>query len=188
MSKIKNNPILKGLSGMLGDVIVFRESRGQMVMSNRPKKPALPSDHQLLMKGKFLEATAYAKGQMLNEQSKAEYQTAVNDKMNSAYSVALTDFLKGPKILSVNVADYTGVIGTKIHIRAIDNFRVQSVRVEIRNAQGVVMEQGEAVNDPINSIFWFYTGQLNIDLPGMKVHVFVTDKPGNVATDEVVLA
>lgn len=189
MSKIKNNPLLKGLSGMLGDVIVFRESRGQMLMANRPKKPAVPSDHQLLTKNKFLEATAYAKGQMLNEESKAEYQSAVNDKTNSAYAVALTDYLKGPKILSVNIDGYNGMAEAKIHIRAIDNFRVQSVRVEIRDSQDMIIEQGEAVNDPVNSIFWFYTAQQNIDIvPGMKVIVFVRDRPGNQVIEIVGLA
>jgi hypothetical protein len=188
MSKIKNNPLLKGLSGMLGDVIVFRESRGGMVMANRPKKPATPSGHQLVTKDKFMEATAYAKGQMLDALSKAEYQAAVNDKTNSAYAVALTDYLKGPRIMSVNVADYNGAIGSRIDIRAIDNFRVQSVRVEIRDSLNAILEQGEAVNDPINSIFWFYTAQQNIAIAaGMNVRVVVTDKPGNATTQQVVL-
>ena len=189
MSKIKNHPLLKGLSGMLGDVIVFRESRGKMYMSNRPKKPAVPSEHQLLTKAKFLEAAAYAKGQMLDEQSKAEYQAAVNDKTTSAYSVAVADYLKGPKILSINTDGYSGAMGTQIVIRAIDNFRVESVHVEIRNAQDVIIEQDLAVNNPANSIFWVYSAHQNIDIvPGTKVRVTVTDKPGNMTVQEVVLA
>ena len=38
MSKIMNNPIMKGASGMLGDVVVYREVRGNLIMSNRPKR------------------------------------------------------------------------------------------------------------------------------------------------------
>jgi hypothetical protein len=127
---------------------------------------------------------------MLHEESKAEYQAGVNDSTNSAYAVALTDYLKGPKILSVNVANYTGAIGSPILVRAIDNFRVVSVRVEIRNSEGVLIEQGAAVNDPANSIFWVYTAQqvVNGALAGTKVNVVVSDKPGNQTTEEVVMA
>ena len=141
------------------------------------------------MKDKFLEAQAYAKGQMEDAVSKAEYQARVNNKTNSAFAVALTDYLKAPKILSVNTENYTGAIGNSIVVRAMDNFKVVSVRVEIRDTAGLLLEQGEAVNDAANNIFWRYTAQTSIGgvLNGTKIRVLVSDKPGNVTTKEVVL-
>jgi len=38
MSKINNNPLLNGVSGMLGDVVVYRQVRGGVIMANKPKK------------------------------------------------------------------------------------------------------------------------------------------------------
>src|SRR5688572_18839379 len=101
MTKIKNNPLLKGLSGMLGDVVVYRESKGQMIMSNRPKKPEVPTSHQIKTKSRFMMAVQYAKGQMQDPDAKAEYQMAVTNKVISAYGVAMADYLKGPEITEV---------------------------------------------------------------------------------------
>ena len=94
---------------MFGDLIVYRESRdGRVIMANRPRRPDTPTAHQLKFRSKFMQAVQYAKSQMLDETAKAEYAAAVTSNMVSAYGVAVADYLKGPEIVDINVAGYTG--------------------------------------------------------------------------------
>jgi len=39
MAKVADNIILKGIRGMLGDMLVFRQLNGQTIVSAKPKKP-----------------------------------------------------------------------------------------------------------------------------------------------------
>jgi hypothetical protein len=189
MARITNNPILKGLSGMLGDVVVYRESRGKMIMSNRPRKPKQPTEHQQNFKTKFLQAVQYAKGQILDPVAKAEYATGINNKLLSAYGVAVTDFLKSPKITGIDVTGYQGVAGDTIVIEAIDDFKVTSVAVEIRSALDELLEVGEASQNPQSGLSWNYVAtKSNSNLAGTKLIVRAMDKPRNVTTQELTLA
>jgi hypothetical protein len=181
MARINNNPLLKGISGMLGDVVVYREQRGQMVMSNRPKKRDQPTEHQKSAKSRFLQAVQYAKGQVADPITKALYAAGINDRIPSAYSVAIMDYLKGPEIISVNTKEYQGQVGQLIEILAIDNFKVVEVSVEIRSAANVVIESGVATGVEDNNLLWRYnTKESNSMLEGTQVIVRAKDKPGNV--------
>jgi hypothetical protein len=189
MSKLGNNPIMKSASGMLGDVVVYRQQNGKMVMSNRPKKRSKPTDHQVSVKKKFLRAVRYAKAQMLDPASKAEYDAVTTEKLVSGYAVAVADFLRAPEIDSIEVNDYAGVIGNPINVVAFDNFKVMSVSVEIRSAADVIIEQGEALQDPADPMAWIYTTTAaNNNLPGTKVIARAKDKPKHVTVKELVLA
>jgi hypothetical protein len=179
MAKINNNPLLKGLSGMFGDVVVYSERRGKMIMSNRPKKREESTDHQKLVKSKFLQAVQYAKGQMKNDSAKAEYAAAVNDKLMSAYAVAVADYLKGPEIIAVNTKAYNGHVGDVIEVLAIDNFKVTEIIVEIRSASDQLIEEGPAMITVDNTLNWRYTtAQENAESVGTRLIIRAKDKPG----------
>ena len=79
------------------------------------------------------------------------------------------------------------VPGDKIVTRAVDDFRVTEVRVEISAANGTLLEAGNAVQNS-NGIDWTYTTtQANNALVGTKIKVIATDVPGNEGTLEVIL-
>jgi hypothetical protein len=188
MSKLGNNPLLKGASGMLGNVIVFREQNGKLIMANRPKKRGTLTDQQKAAKAKFLQAVKYAKAQMLDPITKAEYQAGTTENLISAYAVALTDYLGGPEILQVETNVYQGVVGDVIDLQVFDNFKVVAVSLEIRSAADVLIEQGNALQDVDNPLLWHYeTTQANANLPGSKIIVRAKDKPNNLTVKEVVL-
>ena len=189
MSKLKNNPIMKGASGMLGNVVVYREQKnGKLIMANRPKKRDELTDHQKIQKSRFLQAVQYAKAQMADPLSKAEYETGINDKINSAYAAAMTDYLRGPEILEVNTSAYQGQISDKVLLNVFDNFKVTAVDVEIRTALDVLLEKGPAIQEAFNPLLWVYTTTVaNNVLPGTKIIVRASDKPGNVTVMELVL-
>jgi signal peptidase I len=97
MPKINNNPIMKGASGMLGDVVVYRQFRGTTVMSNRPKKPKVLTPHQKAIKSSFLLAVAYAKAQIADPILKAKYEPRTRSEFTSAYIAAIADYLRKRK-------------------------------------------------------------------------------------------
>ncbi len=188
MTKIKNNPIMKGASGMLGDVVVYREHRGNVVMSNRPKRSSILTPSQEHARSNFLRAVKYAKRQVADPVAKVEYQPSPTSRFTSAYAVAVSDYLTAPTISLVDVSRYAGAVGDVIFIKASDDFKVVSVFVTILKADGSVLEQGEAVLQPDGVEEYDYTATVAFPkAPGMKVVVAVRDKPGNVTTEEKVL-
>src|SRR5687768_8173128 len=97
MPKINNNPIMKGVSGMLGDVVVYRQFRGTTIMSNRPKKTKVLTPHQQAIKSRFLLAVAYAKAQIADPILKAKYESGPESEFTSAYIAAIADYLRKMK-------------------------------------------------------------------------------------------
>ena len=179
---------MKGASGMLGDVVVYRKQRGELVMSNRPTRRTVLTPNQELAKSKFMRAVRYAKKQVADPVTKAEYQPGPNSRYVSAYAAAVADYLKAPQINSVITSGYQGVIGNEIVVRATDNFKVVSVHVMVSKADGSVIEQGDAVLN-VASIdeFIFKATVANAQVAGTKVLVTVRDKPGNLVTQSIVL-
>lgn len=188
MTKIKNNPLMKGASGMLGDVVVYRELRGDIIMANRPRRREELTEAQRLLKTRFLRGVQYAKKQMSDPVTKAEYATGITDRKFSAFNVALTDYLSAPKVYLIDTATYQGNVGDIISVNASDDFKVVSLQVAIYRSTGELIEQGNAVLQPDTTDDWRYTATVaNATLAGTKVVVTVRDKPGNATIAEKVL-
>jgi hypothetical protein len=186
MAQIKNNPLLKGLSGMLGSVIVFREIRGKMTMACRPGKRKALTEHQKMTKSRFMQAVQYAKAQMQDPLAKAEYLTGISDRHHNAYTVALADYLKGPEITAVDFSDYKGHHGNRILIQAIDNFKVTDVTLEIRNPVNGLIEEGHAATGDNRS--WYYQiTKFNPHVTRSRIIIRARDKANNVTTKQFVL-
>jgi hypothetical protein len=179
MTKIKNNPLLKGASGMFGDVIVYRQVKGGIIMANKPTVSTNISVNQLAVREKFKKAANYAKRQIAVPASKAEYTAKMTDKLNSAYAVAVKDFLTSPSIDQLDLSGYDGGIGDKILVQASDDFKVESVFVSILSASNAVLESGPAVQNANGE--WEYTATVaNANVATAKYQIQAKDKPGNV--------
>ncbi len=188
MSKIKNNPIMKGASGMLGDVVVYREFRGNVIMSNRPKKREMLTPQQSAAKSKFLRAVKYGKKQIADPVMKAEYQPTKTSRFTSAYAVAVADYLGAPVVNNIDVSQYGGAVDDRIYIQATDNFKVTVVTVVIFDADAALIEQGEAVlQDDSDEDFIYVVTTPNAVVAGSRIVVTVRDKPGNTTVEEKVL-
>ncbi len=188
MSKISNNPLLKGVSGMLGKTIVFREVRGKVVMSNWPKKAARPTPHQIIMSKRFTDAIKYAKVAMQSTSLKEAYAAAITPNKFTAFHVAQTDAMTAPVVHSINTEFYNGTPGDELTIHATDDFRVDTVCIKIQDPYGMLIEEGIARRRSIREDEWEYTvSQVNEKVIGSKIIVSVRDLPGNVATLESVL-
>jgi hypothetical protein len=164
---------------MLGGTVVFRVVNGKTILSNRPKKRPI-TDHQKKIRENFLNAQHYAKLRMKDAASKEEYSKGISDRLTNAYTVALVDALKGPEITSVNTNDYHGRRGDEVAVHAIDNFSVTSVRVEVRSANGELLDSGNAMRQGATA--WVFAASETITAcPEVQIVVKAKDKPGNEA-------
>lgn len=183
----KNNG--SGLSGMLGETVSVRKVRGQVVVTNRPRRRAgKPSEKQASVQEKFLEASQYANRQIAQAESNALYAAGITGKKRSAYLVAMSDYLSAPKVSSIDILDYRGAIGDTIVVKAIDDFMVTKVKVVIADAAGSILEEGEAGPDAQQVNLWQYKARaVNPTLAGTTVRAYAYDRPGNTGKAEVVL-
>lgn len=179
MTRIKNNPILKGISGILGDTVVYREVRGKMHIAKPPKTKDVKGPQTKFVK-RFKRAVKYAKSKMKDPTLKAMYQEGVGGKKFTPYLVALSDYLTKPTIEEVRTRQYLGRIGDVITIDAEDDFKVVNVDVVLYRPNGAELERGVAVQDENNSELWHYTAKTqNDELQGTTISIEVSDLPGN---------
>lgn len=186
----KNNSIVTGkLSGSLGKELVFRDWAGKTIVAKSPKRNRRVSDpSQEARQEKFLFASKYAKGIMDDpDQSLAEAYAAALRPRQNVYSRALEDAISPPVVKSIDVRSYKGAIGDKIRVRAVDDFRVTKVIVDVFATDGSLLESGEA-NQEKNVLDWSYTTTKdNSTLPGTKIKATAFDIPDNNGMLEVTL-
>ena len=61
MAKSVNNIITHGLTGKIGDLLVFRQVDGKTVVSKVPRKTTTVTEKQKQQRAKFQEAVIYSK-------------------------------------------------------------------------------------------------------------------------------
>ena len=188
MAKSKFNVITHGLSGLVGELIVFRQRANKTIVSNRPRPTSRPLKAiSLAIRERFKRAAIYATSVMADLDLKAEYQ-ATAKLGQSAYNKAFADFQKAPEIdENIDLAAYTGAIGDTIEVSVIDDFRVEGVHVQIKLPAGTLLEEGEALQSP-NGLDWIYTATaVNSEVPGSRVIITARDLPGNETVVEKIV-
>ena len=174
MAKVRSNVLVRGVSGKLGDQVVFRILRdGSTVMCLPPdfSKRKLSQDqkehHQ-----RFREAAAYAK---VAAQRQPIYAELAAGTLKNAYNIALSDWFHAPKIHRVEV------MGDAVRIHVSDNVQVASVKVAVLNEEGLVLEKGEAM--PADELWWSYAPRVPLE-GKLKLEVEARDLAGNVTRTE----
>lgn len=187
MSKIINNPLLKGASGMLGGVIVYRELNGRMIMSNRPRRTGESTAAQEAVRARFARAAQYARAKMGDPVSRAEYEAGISATKPSAYIVAITDYLRAPVVHEIDRSRYEGQVGDPLIVFASDDFKVASVQVAIIGPDGSPLESGDAALQP-ETLTWLYNATVANDaLAGTRIVATARDNAGNATPGEVIL-
>ncbi|MBD8083622.1 hypothetical protein [Chryseobacterium caseinilyticum] len=181
MAQSKNNIVTHGLSGKVGDLLVFSQRNGKTIVSKAPKeRTGELTENQKTYRQKFQKAVLYAKS-VLNDPAKKEIYEAMSDnsKGMSTYNVAVADLLNAPDIEIIDLSGYSGNVGDVIKIMATDDFGVEEVKVKIENADGSLVEEGNATN---NGVEWVYTATVqNSDLNGDKITITASDAPANLS-------
>jgi len=154
MAKVRNNIVVKGLSGSLGDQLVIRlDKAGRTIVS---VKPAFDENRQFTeaqqaQQEAFRNAAAYAK----TAKGEDVYVEKAEGTPMNAFNVAMADWLHAPEILDVDLSAWNGQAGQVIRIKAMDDVKVKGVSVVITDANGVLLEQGEAAQ--ADGLWWTYT-------------------------------
>lgn len=184
-----DNLILRESSGSIGKIMTItkKKSGTMLIGKHRGSSSVPPTEKQLGIQSKFKEAVIYGKAVMADPELKALYAKAVKGDQ-TAYNVAVKDAFKAPEITLIRTDGYSGLIGSTVSVRAVDDFKVVSVRVAIYSGAGDLIEQGDAVLQA-NGLDWLYTATVaNNAVQGCRVRGVAKDLPGNETAYDVEVA
>ena len=100
------------------------------------------------------QAVRYAQGVIADPTARAYYAFAARKLQRSIYLVAKSDAMKAPTLDPDLVRDcYDGRSGEVLSFRTRDLFRVQTLRLTVRDAAGDIVETGEAVRQKTHFIY-----------------------------------
>ncbi|MDR0384979.1 MAG: hypothetical protein LBH60_02755 [Prevotellaceae bacterium] len=184
MAKSKGNVVTFGLSGKIGDLLVFRQRNGQTIVAKLAERPKHASGKQTAHRKRFQQATVYAQAVVKDPQLKELYDAAAKKRKGvTAYNIAVADFFNAPDIETLDLSAYKGEVGDEIRITVSDDFAVKEVHVSISNADGSVVEEGYASH--ISGNLWTYVAtQYNESLDGDRIEISASDIPGNITSEE----
>jgi len=180
MAKVHHNIFVRGLRGSTGDqFVICRTCSGKTIVANKPR---FDDNREFTQKQKthqdaFREATTYANF----AKDQPVYLEMATGTGSTAYNVAISDWFGVPRVLEINVDHWTGEIRQTICVKARGNVMVARVTIVIRDADGNVLEAGEAVRSKAGSAWWNYTTQSLIKMtPFPTVEATAQDLPGNM--------
>lgn len=176
MAKVRNNLIIQGLSGMLGNQLLIRQDKaGRTIVSAKPQfKPNRTfSDQQIEHQRSFREAAAYAQSVRTME----VYVSKAAGTLMNPYNVALSDWFHAPQILDVDLGNWTGQPDKVLRIKVIDDVLVAQVEVMICDGSGATLEHGAAAQ--VDALWWEYTTRVS-GSGHLTVQVSARDIPHNI--------
>jgi len=176
MAIVKNNPIINGISGKLGDSIVFKQVRGKTIMCNRPPKPLTQSEPQKETRNRFRKASEWAKNILLDAEQKAYYQKKARKlKLPNAYTAAIADYMRSAKVMQVN--EYGDKATFSIYKK---DFEIKQVDIIVNKDSG---EKETRTLPKGESYFWLHPSELQAG-----VVVMITDAAGVVRRHSLLAA
>ncbi len=103
MATVATNPIINGLSGMLGKTIVFKTFRNKTIVASYSKPKKKQSERQKENRGKFRNASHWAKIRLKDPAQKAYYQKKAKKLgLPNAYTAAITDYMRNPQVEKIS--------------------------------------------------------------------------------------
>lgn len=182
MALVKNNDLTEGISGSVGNKLVFRQLGNRTIISKKARVSTVRTEKQEAHRLRFQQAARYAKAKMLNPILKADYELIAKQKENTtAFAVAVGDYLKIPTIESITHTGYKGNIGDIISIQVNDNVKVINVTVTLTSPDGTLIETGNATFTK-DDTEWIYKAQrANVNTVGTAIKVIATDRPAQEA-------
>ena len=179
MPESKNNFVVHGLSGTFAGIGTFHIRGRKTFLRKIRAKPSVPdSKEQIAVKKRFAEYIRYAKAAIKDPDIKSAY-AAVAKPGRTAFNRAVTDASLPPKIGKIDTDNYHGQPRDYLTVEATDDFKVISVQICIYNANGDLIEQGDAIMQ-INTVDWLYAVTVaNETFAGSKITATATDLPGN---------
>jgi hypothetical protein len=183
MARQKNNIIMRSTRGMVGKQIVFKRRAGKSFVAAPPEvnENRIPTPNQAAAQLRFKKSSAFAKLAMKDATTKAAYFAAA-ERGQSAFNVAFNDAYFAPIVIGIITQGYTGQIGNLIVVQAMDDFKVNAVKVSIYDTADQLIEEGPATAN-VDGLNWNYLATvLNANITGCKVKATAFDIPENEGT------
>jgi len=176
MAKVRNNIVMKGLSGSLGDQLVLKQDKfGRTIVAVKPtySENHVFSDAQKAQQDRFRMAIQYGR----SAKTLPVYAEQAARTKLSTYNLAMADWFNAPEVVSVDASAWSGQAGETIRVQAMDDTKVAGVSVSIQNGSGAELEHGDAVEGTDG--WWTYTTQMAG--AGTKIVARAVDLPGHAA-------
>ncbi|TWV99425.1 hypothetical protein [Chitinophaga pinensis] len=188
MAIVKDNIFTSGVSGTIGKKMTLRIRKGKTIVGVKRGPNSLPpTDEQLAVQSRFIDAATFAKNAILDPVMKAAYQKAAKGGQ-SAFNAAFRDAALPPVIKLIDTSAYKGQTGDIITISAQDVLPPVSVKVIVLSQAGAELESGDALQDD-NKRYWKYTvTAANAAMTGTVIRVEATDVPGNKGSREIIIS
>ncbi|MCE9645288.1 MAG: hypothetical protein K8S20_04750 [Chloroflexi bacterium] len=177
MAKVRNNIVIKGLSGSIGDQLVIKQDKaGRTIVAASPADDPnrVFTAAQRQVQEKFREASAYAK----EAKDQEVYVEKAKGTPKIPSNVAMADWFHAPEVTEIDASAWHGGVGETIRVRAVDDVQVTQVQVVITDSAGAVLEQGPAA--PADGNWWTYTTKATAS-NGPRVIASARDLPGHIA-------
>ncbi|MBT1703170.1 hypothetical protein [Chryseosolibacter indicus] len=174
MATIRINPLLKGMKGSIGGIMV-RQVGKRTILSGKPSAPRKQSVLQKSNRDKFREATRFAKHILQDPQKKSYYQQRAKKlKLPNAYTAAITDYMRKTEIKAVETQAFQNKRGAiKINVHKSD-FAVNKVRLILYNASDAMVETNLA-EKVSNNLFLYRASQQLLADDIVRIRVIVED-------------
>lgn len=186
MARVNYNVVTHGVSGKVGDLVVFIQRHGKTFLGKIPARSRLVTDDQLAVREKFKKAAKYAKACIQNPVTNALYAEKA-DGGKTSFNMAFADFFIPPVVTAIDSSNYTGTVGSSISVQATDDTRVKGVKISIMAASNSLVEEGEAIHDSDQDLWVYSATVLNASLAGTKIIAVAIDLPGNTGSAEKLL-
>ena len=183
MAKSTTNGLTHGYYGKVGDM-VYRRFGNKSILQKLPDFSGVRwSKAQKGNRKRFRDATVQAHKAMADPELRAFYQKKAK-KGQTAWNVAISDFMLRPVINEIDLHNYHGRKGDTVTVRAHDKYGVAAVLVFIYNGLGVEVESGMATMMFNGRLEYVYEATAdNTRLSGGRVEVRVADNAGNIVKE-----
>ncbi|RAW01720.1 hypothetical protein [Pseudochryseolinea flava] len=171
MATVLPSSFLDGLSGKFGSNFVFRTMRGKTFISALPQQiNSNKSEAQRNTRLQFKRASAWARSILLDPEKKAYYiQRAKALKLPNAYTAAVTDFMRKPKV------EKTIYRNTVLYTVRKKGFAIDNVMVK----NGMTDEPTNSITTNKHHREWLIEHRKDIPLPP-SLRLIITDGTGSV--------
>jgi hypothetical protein len=175
MATVTNNNLVEGLSGVLGNTLVFRNLRGKTVVSIRPRAPRRQSEEQRKNRDRFKNAAFFAKACMLDPQKKQYYQVQARKlALPNAYTAAITDFMRRPAVNAVTRK------GERMMVQAGKNgFTLASVEVVVTDSNVTLATYKANLSNGCKNE-WVAHLPVEMQRHNPNVMIVIEDQAGNI--------
>lgn len=171
--------ILWGNSGKIGKKLYQRVVNGKTIVQKCPERKKIKVGPDMPVNNKrFHFAAKWANAIRKNKEVAAQYE-AVAKGTNSAYTMAVKDYMTQPVIRSVSSDNYHGRPGERIEIHIDNVIRVKAVKVTIENPDGSVLENDLASPGRFAAEWHYTTHQYNPHLSGTTLCIEAWDLPNH---------